>query len=115
MCALCIVVTRVADEAPIERGSYLVNAVMGCDSCHTPRGPNELRIPSGLNAEQRFSGGIEVWETLAYVVRGTNITTDRDTGIGAWSEDDTKRLLTEGIRPDGVLDSKNWWGKGSLR
>jgi mono/diheme cytochrome c family protein len=102
LCALCVVVTSAAAETPVERGGYLVNAVMGCDSCHTPRGPSDLKIPSGLNAERRFSGGIEVWETPAYSVRGTNITTDRDTGIGAWSEDDIKRLLTQGVRPNGV-------------
>ncbi len=28
-----------AAETPVERGSYLVNAVMACDGCHTPRGP----------------------------------------------------------------------------
>jgi hypothetical protein len=32
-------------------------------------------------------------------VRGSNITPDHDTGIGAWSEDDIKRLLTLGVRP----------------
>ena len=26
-----------AAETLLERGSYLVNAVMACDSCHTPR------------------------------------------------------------------------------
>jgi hypothetical protein len=35
-------------------------------------------------------------------VRGSNITPDRDIGIGAWSEDDIKRLLTQGVRPSGV-------------
>lgn len=94
--ALCAVVTSAGAETPVERGSYLVNAVMVCDGCHTPRGP------SGLNMERRFSGGPQVWETLAYTVRGSNITTDPDTGIGAWSEDDIKRLLTQGLRPNGV-------------
>jgi len=27
-------------QTPLERGSYLVNAVMACDGCHTPRGPS---------------------------------------------------------------------------
>jgi hypothetical protein len=30
-----------------------------------------------------------------------NITPDRDTGIGTWSEDDITRVLTTGERPDG--------------
>ena len=25
-------------QTPVERGSYLVNAVMACDGCHTPTG-----------------------------------------------------------------------------
>jgi len=83
-------------ETPVERGSYLVNAVMGCDGCHTPRGPQ------GLDMSKRFSGGSQLWDEKAYTVRGSNITPDRDTGIGAWSADDLKRLLIEGKRPNGV-------------
>jgi mono/diheme cytochrome c family protein len=97
LAALCAAATSAAAETPIERGSYLVNAVMACDGCHTPR------EPSGLNMERRFSGGSIVWDTPAYMVRGSNITSDSDTGIGAWSEDDIKRLLTTGVRPNGVL------------
>jgi len=79
----------------VERGAYLVNAVMVCDGCHTPRGK------SGFIMEKRFSGGSQVWDTPAYTVRGTNITPDRDTGIGAWSDNDIKRSLTEGLHRQG--------------
>lgn len=82
-------------NAELERGRYLVEAVMACDSCHTPRGPN------GLDMTRRFSGGTEVWDTAYFRVRGSNISGDDETGIGAWSESDLKRLLTQGIRPDG--------------
>ncbi len=94
--ALCTALTSAAAETPIERGSYLVNAVMFCDGCHTPRGPG------GLDMERRLSGGSIVWDEPAYTVRGSNITPDRDTGIGTWSEGDIKRLLTSGLRPNGV-------------
>jgi mono/diheme cytochrome c family protein len=47
--------------------------------------------------EKRFSGGSQVWDTPAYTVRGTNITPDRETGIGAWSDDEIRRSLTEGV------------------
>jgi hypothetical protein len=41
----------VSAETLVERGSYLVNAVMGCDGCHTPR-------PGGVfDMIKRFSGG----------------------------------------------------------
>lgn len=83
-------------QTPVERGEYLVNAVMACDGCHTPRGPG------GFNMEKRFSGGSQTWDTPAYTVKGSNITPDRNTGIGAWSQDDLKRSLTDGVRPNGV-------------
>lgn len=83
-------------QTPLERGSYLVNAVMACDGCHTPRDK------SGFVMEKRFSGGSQVWDTAAYTVKGSNITPDRETGIGTWSENDIKRSLTEGVRPTGV-------------
>ena len=35
-------------------------------------------------------------------MRGSNISPDRETGIGGWTADDVKRLLTEGMRPNGV-------------
>ena len=69
-------------ETPVERAGYLVNAVMACDGCHTPRGPQ------GFDMSKRFSGGSQVWDEAAYTVRGSNITPDRDTGIGTWSADD---------------------------
>jgi hypothetical protein len=31
-----------------------------------------------------------------------NITSDPDAGLGKWSDDDIKRALTAGIRPDGT-------------
>jgi mono/diheme cytochrome c family protein len=96
-CAAMFAATAaVAQDALIERGSYLVNAVMACDGCHTPRGP------AGLDMSRRFSGGAQVWDEPAYLVRGSNITPDRETGIGAWSANDLKRLMVDGMRPNGV-------------
>jgi hypothetical protein len=83
-------------ETLIERGSYLVNAVMACDNCHTPREKGELVI------QKRFAGGSQVWDTPAYTVRGTNVTPDAATGIGRWTTEQIKRSLIEGVRPTGV-------------
>jgi hypothetical protein len=94
--ALVAAVAGANAETPLERGSYLVNAVMACDGCHTPR------TPAGFVMEKRFSGGSQTWDEAAYTVKGSNITPDRDTGIGSWSEADLKRLLRDGIRPSGV-------------
>jgi mono/diheme cytochrome c family protein len=82
-------------ETLLERGDYLVNAVMGCDGCNT------TRPPSG-GGPGRFAGGPQTWDTPWYTVRGTNITPDKETGIGSWSDDEIKRLLRDGVRPSGV-------------
>ena len=34
--------------------------------------------------------------------RGANITPDRETGIGSWTEADIKRAITTGTRPNGT-------------
>ena len=96
LATLAMVVSNANAQTALERGEYLVNAVMGCDGCHSPRGPG------GFNMQRRFSGGMQVWDEPTYLVRGTNITPDRDTGIGGWSDADIKRSLIDGVRPNGV-------------
>jgi mono/diheme cytochrome c family protein len=86
-------------QAPVERGSYLVNTIGACSNCHTPRIAGQGATP---NLELRLSGGTQTFNEPFFTVKGTNITPDRDTGIGAWSDDDIKRALTEGVRPNGV-------------
>lgn len=82
-------------ETLLERGDYLVNAVMGCDGCHTTR-------PAPGAAPARLAGGPQTWDTPWYTVKGTNITPDKETGIGSWSDDEIKRLMRDGVRPNGV-------------
>lgn len=86
-------------QTPVERGSHLVNTIGACSNCHTPR----LPPPSaGPNLELRFSGGFQTFNEPFFTVKGSNLTPDRDTGIGAWSDADLKRAITEGLRPNGV-------------
>jgi mono/diheme cytochrome c family protein len=83
-------------ETPLERGAYLVNAVMGCGNCHTPR-------DKGVQVmERQLSGGFQTFSEPWFVVKGANITPDKETGIGAWTNDDIKRALTHGTRPNGT-------------
>src|SRR5262245_65667352 len=92
LCAATIVALTVAASAEtlVERGGYLVNAVMGCDGCHTPR-------PGGVfDMSKRFSGGSPVWDEKAYTVRGANITTDAEAGTGSWHDAGRPQPLREG-------------------
>lgn len=93
---IALAATNAAAETPLERGSYLVNAVLACDGCHTPRGPG------GFDMSKRFSGGSILFNEPEFTVKGSNITPDSDTGIGAWSDADIRRAMTEGVRPNGV-------------
>jgi mono/diheme cytochrome c family protein len=83
-------------QTPVERGSYLVNSVLTCGNCHTPRGPGGV-----FDMSKQLSGGPQVWDEETFRVRGANITPDPETGIGKWSDADIKRALLTGVRPDG--------------
>lgn len=73
--------------AVLARGKRLVDAG-DCIACHTVAGG------------KAFAGGRPI-ETPFGVIYSPNITPDRDTGIGAWSDDDFYRAMHEGISADG--------------
>ena len=82
-------------QSPVERGNYLVNTIMTCGNYHTPKGP------AGDIAEKAFSGGLR-FDEPPFDVTASNITPDKETGIGAWSDADIKKALLDGVRPNGV-------------
>jgi mono/diheme cytochrome c family protein len=82
-------------EPSAERGSYLVNTIMACGNCHTPRDSAGRAM-----TERTLAGGGLSFTTPALVATAPNITPDVDTGIGSWSDAEIKRALIEGIRPD---------------
>jgi len=82
--------TRAADPpATIERGRYLVNAG-GCITCHTADRPDAVPLAGGRALETAFG-----------TFYAPNLTPDRSTGIGGWTDADLGRALREGIAPDG--------------
>jgi mono/diheme cytochrome c family protein len=81
-------------ETPVERGNYLVNTIMACGNCHTPRDAMGKSL-----ADKALSGGL-TFDTPVFIATAPNITPDRDTGIGSWSEAEIKRALIEGMRPN---------------
>lgn len=96
-CAGALIATAaVAQETQLDRGSYLVNNIGACGNCHTPR---EKGVP---DLSKRLSGGFQTFTEPWFVLKGSNITPDPETGIGRWSVADLKRGLIEGIRPSGT-------------
>ncbi|WP_441236835.1 c-type cytochrome [Bradyrhizobium sp. 930_D9_N1_4] len=94
--ALALLMSPASGETLVERGAYLVGSVMVCHNCHTPRGPQ------GLDLSRALSGGSQVFDEPAFKVSGSNITPDKETGIGRWSDAELKRFLVGGARPDGT-------------
>ncbi|MGO9932336.1 MAG: c-type cytochrome [Steroidobacteraceae bacterium] len=77
-------------ELPVERGRYLVG-VANCQSCHTAQ------------AGTPFAGGRPFRTTYGFfgAIYSSNITPDRDTGIGTWTEQDFIRAMRSGVAPGG--------------
>ena len=74
------------DRTPTwNRGAYLTEALGHCGECHTPR-----TLLQGLDAGKKFGGAIiEGWK--AY-----NMTSDQQSGIGAWTDDELAEYLSIG-------------------
>ncbi|MDP1901604.1 MAG: c-type cytochrome [Rubrivivax sp.] len=87
--------TALADTS-LERGRYLVESIVGCGNCHTPKGPN------GPLPGMALAGGLVI-EQPGFTALTPNITPDRETGIGKWTAAQIALAIREGRRPDGSL------------
>jgi mono/diheme cytochrome c family protein len=84
--------------ARLERGAYVVNNVAGCTYCHSDFDASQQPLRTRPGTE----GGGHVWapEGMPWLV-APNITPDKDTGAGNWSDDTIARAVREGIGHDG--------------
>jgi mono/diheme cytochrome c family protein len=87
-----------AADPAVERGKYLVN-VAGCNDCHTPG------YFLGKPDVARFLGGSEVGFEIPGlgVFHGPNLTPDKETGLGGWTDAQVLTALQKGTRPDGRM------------
>jgi mono/diheme cytochrome c family protein len=83
-------------QAPVERGKYLVDTIMTCQNCHTPKGERGAPVFA-----KDLSGGLE-FDEPPFKVTAPNITQDKATGIGAWTDDQIRTAMRTGKRPNGV-------------
>lgn len=93
-------VTFEATPARIDRGRYMVNAVYGCLACHSERDQNAPGMPAlanKLGAGTVFGEGSELPGRLI----ASNLTPDKETGTGNWTDDMLARAIREGIGHDG--------------
>jgi len=81
-------------QAPVERGKYLVEVLGACGNCHTPKGPK------GDLPDKLLAGGFVIEEEFGQAI-ASNITPDRETGIGSWTDAEIIRAIREGKGKDG--------------
>ena len=73
-----------AQSAEWNRGAYVAEALAHCGECHTPR-----NFALALDNRNKFSGAVFGWYAF-------NITSDKESGIGAWSDDELRNYLSTG-------------------
>ena len=92
------VFTALADDPQIARGKYLVT-IGGCNDCHTPGyffgRPDMSRFLAGSDV------GFEIPGQGVFV--GSNITPDKETGVGGWTREEIVTAIQGGQRPDGRM------------
>jgi len=95
-----------AQRALVERGRYLYT-IASCALCHGPDGAGGAKLS---------------WRVLG-TVWARNLTPDRDTGLGAWTDGEIARAMRSGIAKDGrplhwqamIWDHASNWDEEDLR
>ena len=76
---------NIAQSPQWNRGAYLAEALAHCGECHTPR-----NLAFALDNRKKFAGAMTAgWHAF-------NITSDKGTGIGGWSDDESSAYLSTG-------------------
>lgn len=84
----------------IARGKYLVDHVAGCLGCHS-------KIQESVSGEPPVEGMLGSGRDFGEVagvpvhIRGANISSDSETGIGGWTDGEVARAIREGVGKDG--------------
>lgn len=94
-------VTATATPEAIARGKYLANHVAACVGCHSPvqeDKPGEPPVPGKLGAGRDFGD----WgANVPFRLRAPNLTPDKETGIGSYTDGEVLRAMREGVGKDG--------------
>lgn len=84
-------------ETLLERGTYLMNSIVACGNCHTPKGP-KVDLPG-----MELAGMARIYVIDKITANAPNITPDKLTGIGTWTDAQIITAIREGKRPDGSV------------
>jgi cytochrome c oxidase cbb3-type subunit 2 len=84
-----------AKADPVSRGARLVET-LGCVLCHSPV-DDQKRILPGM----KLAGGMRIRIVPFGDFPTGNLTSDKTTGLGNWTNDEIRRVITKGILRDG--------------
>jgi mono/diheme cytochrome c family protein len=84
-------------DALVKRGEYLMNGPVACANCHTPRAKDMSFVP-GMD----YAGGFHIVDP-AFEVYSANITPDKETGIGSWTDEQIITAIREGKSREGKI------------
>lgn len=91
----------------LQRGKYLVNGVLRCFHCHADADTTKAGWPP---IEDRLGSGRLFYKTDSTYLYAPNISSDKETGAGNWTDDMFARTLRSGIGHDGrALTAMPWW------
>ncbi len=94
---VCAGAASAQKSALVARGKYLMEGIVACGNCHTPRDDK-----GQLQRDKGLSGGL-LLDIAPFKAYPANVTPDADTGIGKWTDAQLARAIREGIRPDKSL------------
>lgn len=100
-----------AADDQVARGAYLAS-IMDCGGCH-----NTGAFTPTPNVETPLSGSDIGFEIPGLgVFYPPNLTPDKKTGIGSWSDAEIVAAFTTGVRPDGrqLAPSMPWMSYGHI-
>lgn len=83
----------------LKRGEYLTTGLLQCFTCHSPRNWKEPGAPPV--ADKIGSGGTILVDDSTTLAIAPNITPDKETGAGNWTDDMLARAIREGVGHDG--------------
>lgn len=105
-------------ETPAERGEYLVN-LLSCGYCHTDGALIGRPVMSRYLAGSAVGIAYTPYRDpdLPAVVFPRNLTPDEETGLGAWTEAEIKRVIRSGIDRHGrqQMPVMPWAGYSHIR
>jgi len=95
------VTNRTFESTParLARGRYLFNSASGCVECHSQHDNTRADWPILPGTEG--SGQAFLLQGLPGKIFAPNITPDKETGIGDWTDDEVARAIREGVDRNG--------------